>query len=191
MWRLRQLSVVTVLALAASVGSAQALRPAGSCRVWHDRPGTRQHLTADFLYRLAHFVEWPAGEPSEPFVIGILHDDEVATALETIVAAKAIDGRPFEIRRLTSPADIVRCRIAFLEPADPCLLPALLDRAARAHVLTVSVISDFARHGGVIRLVPDGCDLRFEINRQAARDSGLRVSSKLLTLATLVDEGPR
>lgn len=190
MWRLRQLSLVIALALAAC-GSAQAFRATGSCRVWRDQPGTRQHLTAAFLYRLAHFVQWPAGESSKPFVIGILHDDEVATALEHLVAAKAIDGRPFEIRRLTSPAEIVGCRIAFLDPADPCLLPALLDRAARAHVLTVSGIPDFARHGGVIDLVPDGCDLRLEINREAARDSGLRVSSKLLTLATLVDDGPR
>jgi hypothetical protein len=191
MWRLRQLSIVTALALAASLGSAQAFRRAGSCRVWRDQPGTRQSLTAAFLYRLAHFVEWPAGDSSAPFVIGILHDDEVATALEDIVAGKAIDGRPFAIRRLTSPADLTRCRIAFLDPADPCLLPALLDRAARAHVLTVSGISGFARHGGIVDFVPDGCELRLEINREAARDSGLRVSSKLLMLATLVDDGPR
>jgi hypothetical protein len=191
MWRLRQLSLVIALALAASVASARPFRPGDSCRRWTDHPGTRQHLTAAFLYRLAHFVEWPAADSARPFVIGILDDDKVAAALERMVAAKAIDGRPFEVRRLTSPAEIVRCRIAFLAPADLCLLPHLLDRAMQAHVLTVSGMPDFARHGGVIDLVPDGCDLRFEINREAALCSGLQVSSKLLALATLVDEGHR
>lgn len=192
MWKLRPPTLLVVaLALAASVGPARAFSPNASCPVWTDRPGTRQQLTAAFLYRLAHFVEWPANDREEPFVIGILHDDAVAEALATMVAGKSIDGRPFEVHRLTSPADMIHCRIVFLSPGDPCLLPDLVAQAAQAHVLTVSAMPEFARHGGVITLVPNGCDLRLEINREAARCAGLRVSSKLLTLATLVNDGPR
>lgn len=191
MWKLRQPTLAVVLALATSVGSAWAFGPAGSCRLWRDRPVTRQQLTAAFLYRLAQFVDWPVDAPREPFVIGILHDDNLAGALEAVVAGKTIDGRPFEVCRLESSTDLLRCQIAYLGPGESTLWPDLLARAVRSHVLTISDAPGFARHGGVITLVPDGCELRFEINTDTASCSGLRISSKLLTLATLVGDEPR
>jgi hypothetical protein len=53
--------------------------------------------------------------------------------------------------------------------------------------LTVSDIDQFADHGGVIGLVGDGPSVRFVINRAAATRARLQVSSKLLSLATILD----
>jgi hypothetical protein len=49
----------------------------------------------------------------------------------------------------------------------------------------------FARQGGVIGFRLDGNKVRFDVNVEAARQSGLRISSKLLRLARVVREGGR
>lgn len=147
---------------------------------------SRTELTAAFLYRFAEFVTWPEGRGSGPFVIGIVGDDEVADALQTMIAGRTIHGRPVQVARLDSPSEITRCQIAFLGRNNACVRPDLLARASGHHVLTVSRRPDFARNGGVIDLVPAGGDLRLEINLGAARCAGLHISSLLLKLAVIV-----
>jgi hypothetical protein len=55
-----------------------------------------------------------------------------------------------------------------------------------SRVLTVSDLEPFCRLGGGIGLVHEENRLRFEVNMEAAERSGLKVSSKLLTLARKV-----
>jgi len=57
-------------------------------------------------------------------------------------------------------------------------------------VLTVSDAPGFATHGGMVGFATDGTRVRFEVNRNVAERSGLKLSAKLLSLAHLVPDGP-
>jgi hypothetical protein len=62
--------------------------------------------------------------------------------------------------------------------------------AARAHAaLAVGESEGFARNGGVINFFVEDKRLRFEINTDAASRARLKVSSRLLRLAVLIQSG--
>ena len=64
-------------------------------------------------------------------------------------------------------------------------------KAARgSRALTVGESDGFAAEGGMINFFLEGKKVRFEINRPAAEAAGLKISSRLLRLAVLV-EGER
>ena len=48
-------------------------------------------------------------------------------------------------------------------------------------------VTDGATTPGMVDFVPSGGRVRFQVDDQAAADSGLRISSKLLSLATAVN----
>jgi hypothetical protein len=53
-------------------------------------------------------------------------------------------------------------------------------------VLTVADADGFARSGGMVAFVRENNKLRFEINESAAKQAGLSVSSRLLSVARQV-----
>ena len=65
----------------------------------------------------------------------------------------------------------------------------MVDEMKGASILTVGDGEDFARGGGVIGLFIEDGRMRFAINSDAAQRAGLRLSSKLLSLAKIVKEG--
>jgi len=53
-------------------------------------------------------------------------------------------------------------------------------------VLTVSDCEYFARYGVMLNFYKDGDKVKFEHNRRTAKEAGLKVSSKLLKMATII-----
>ena len=58
------------------------------------------------------------------------------------------------------------------------------------HLLTVSDIPGFARQWGIVEFKMVGNKVRFEINHNAARKDGLKISSRLLRVADVVSQIP-
>ena len=65
----------------------------------------------------------------------------------------------------------------------------VLGALGRQSTLTVGDVKGFAQRGGMINLTKEGRRLRFEVNRRAAERTGIHLSSQLLKLADLVDDG--
>ena len=59
-----------------------------------------------------------------------------------------------------------------------------------APVLTISDVDQFARIGGMAQLYVEDGRIRFRINLENTKRSRLQLSSKLLSLATLVKDDP-
>jgi hypothetical protein len=67
-------------------------------------------------------------------------------------------------------------------------VPRILASIRGLSILTVGEAKGFAEHGGMINLTQEENRLRFEINLDAAQQSRLKISSKLLALAKIVQE---
>ena len=78
----------------------------------------------------------------------------------------------------------------FVRTGDRKLAGRLLTDLKGSSTLTVGETKGFADLGGVINLVVEENKLRFEINLGAARQTRLKLSSKLLALAKIVDAAP-
>jgi hypothetical protein len=57
-------------------------------------------------------------------------------------------------------------------------------------VLTIGDIDDFTPLGGIAHVFVENGRMRFELNVDRAKLSRLQLSSKLLTLASRVQDGP-
>jgi hypothetical protein len=154
-------------------------------------PAGEYEIKAAFLYNFTKFVEWPpAGFPDagSPFVIGILGDDPFGSALDATVAGKQVVGRSVAIRRWKKPGEIENCQILFISGSDPGVVPAVVEHFRSVPILTVSDTEQFSERGGMIQLSLAEHKIRFEVNHRAAREAGLKISSRLLTLAVRVWE---
>lgn len=152
------------------------------------RPGAQTldepTATAAFLSNFAQFTEWPAEalRPGDPLVI-CTTDPDVAARLEQLVPALRIAGRRVVARlvALDTPGD--RCAVLYVQAIDQRTAGQLLRALGAAPVLTVSRARGFTSWGGIIELFVSNARMAFAINRDAAEQTGLRLSSKLLQLA--------
>ncbi|KAF0179638.1 MAG: transmembrane protein [Limisphaerales bacterium] len=154
---------------------------------------TEAEVKAAYVFNFAKYVEWPAaafGGTNAPFVIGVLGPDPVGESLRAVVAGKLINGRTFELRRAGPDAGLAGCHILFLPATERTRLADLAPLLRDKPVLTVSDADAFIQQGGVIGLVKRGGNIRLQISLDAANAAGLKVSSKLLTLAEQVKGRP-
>ena len=149
-------------------------------------------VKAAFLYNFAKFVEWPSPAfpgPSTPFRICVLGHDPFGDALTNIVQGKSISGHSILSMQVQSAAEARSCHIIFLSPSDPGTLRQHLDRLHDFPVLTVGESADFLPLGGMINFVLEEERVRFEINLASAERHHLKLSSKLLAVARVVNVG--
>jgi hypothetical protein len=158
----------------------------------NDKDVHEDEVKAAFVYNFAKFIEWPTGKTNEAINLCILGESPLGFS-----ALKAIDGRiaqdnPLTTKLLTKPDDINDCHIIFIAASERNKITQLLKTAHQQHTLTVSDMDEFAEMGGAIGLVKIDDKIRFEINLLAAKEAGLSISSRLLSLAlTVYDENNR
>ena len=143
-------------------------------------------VKAAFLYNFAKFVEWPAqaySKPDSPIVIGVLGKNVFGADLEHTIHNKMINSRPLEIREFHSTEEATNCHILFISPSERDHLSKVLVALQGTSVLTVSETDQFIEAGGMINFVVEENKIHFQINDDAAKKSGLKISSKLLSLA--------
>ena len=152
---------------------------------------TAPALKAAFLYNFAKFTAWPGGAlgPSEPLILCTLNDRAVNEMLVGLAQDRSVDGHALVVRttKLDSPA-LSECRVLFVAGLDRAGSAALIDSVASKPIFTVSDLEGFAQFGGVAGFYVEGGTLRFAINLAAAQRAGLRLSSKLLSLARIVKD---
>ena len=146
-------------------------------------------VKAAFLYTFAKFVEWPPQafpSPSNAMTICVLGEDPFGGFLDDAVRGKTIGNRPLVVYRLANLRAAGECHILFIAASERNRMPALLASVATPGVLTVGDTAEFTAQGGVIGLRLDGDRIRLQVNLTAAEKAKLRISSRLLSLATIV-----
>ena len=141
-------------------------------------------VKAAFLYNFVKYVEWPGSafeSDSSPIVIGIIGNDSLAGALESVVEGKTAGGRRLMVRHLRWSDDLSACQELFV-PASEMGGAARLGNLRGKPVLVVGEAPGFARKHGAINFTVQGNRVRFEINGATASQGGLSISSKLLSL---------
>lgn len=150
---------------------------------------TEYQIKAAFLYNFIKFVQWPPEsfpDEDQPFVIGILGDDPFGPILDRVVQGKLVNGRKLVVWRSDTLTQLRGAHLVFISRSERGRLRQVLRELAGKPILTVSEIDGFARLGGMINFRMQGDRVRFEINPEAVRAAGLKMSSKLLSLATIV-----
>lgn len=144
-----------------------------------------------FLFNFARFVEWPAqsqvGAKGEIRVC-VLGNDEVTSILSEVLQGRSTGTRDVMVRRIDDLSSVAWCRIFFITKFADMEPEVVVNALGATSILTVGETAGFAANGGMVNFTGDESEVRFEINEGAARRAGLKISSKLLRLAELVEE---
>lgn len=176
MWREKSAAAVAAILFLAL---AQAQTP----------PASEYQVKAAFLYNFAKFIEWPGeafASADVPIRICVLGEDPFGRDLEQIVSGKQVGGRPVQAVALRRLAEARTCHILFVSSAEASQLRHVLEATAALSVVVVSERPGAAEQGATINFVLQDDRIRFEINTKAAAAGRLKISSKLLSLASKV-----
>ena len=160
-----------------------------------DSPDSSEYLIkAGFIFNFAKFVEWPPvafAQTDTPIVIGILGTDPFGPILDQIVRDKKIGNRGFIVKRLNwnrDSKDLKDCNILFVSASEKAHIDDVLQIVKSLPILTVGETPGFAERGGIIRFTVEDNRVRFEVNVDAAHLAQLTISSRLLTLARIIQQ---
>jgi hypothetical protein len=169
------------------------------CAIWlalagpaiAQREATEPEIKAAFLYRFISFVEWPSARmppPGAPIIIGVIGAPEVAEELRILVTGRVAQGHSMAVRVL-SPDDVpTELHMLFVGRMANARLPALA-RSAEPGTLIVSDSAGALEQGSMVNFVEADGRIRFAVSVAAAERSGLRISSRMLAVATEVRTG--
>ncbi len=142
-------------------------------------------IKAAFIFNFTKFITWPAAMEQEggDLRLCLFNGNPFGDYVFQLEGRKV---RNFYLRVVQpkSSAELGRCHILYLVPDETTsqLLAGIADKP----VLTIADEDGFATDGGGIQLLSENNRIRFDVNLQRIKGSGLDISSKLLHLARQV-----
>lgn len=145
-------------------------------------------VKAAYLYQFVAYVEWPVNrfdEIDSPFLIGVMGTPGIGEELIQLARGRNIDGRPVEVRLLSSEDSLADLHLLFIG-ADVPRGADIAEAAASRSILIVTDSGDDSNADAAIELRIVGNRVRFEVFLDEAARAGLKLSSRLLGVALRV-----
>ncbi|MDP2036841.1 MAG: YfiR family protein [Ignavibacteria bacterium] len=144
-------------------------------------------IKAAFLEKFTRFVEWPAEvnieDMNKPFVIGVIGENPFNSILAKMYSEQKIKSKKVEIRSIFSPDELPDCHLLVIAESVNNITHQLLTQARKLPILTINVEKEYSIKGVQISLFVESNYIRFEIDKDAAKQSGLYFSSLLLKMS--------
>jgi len=118
----------------------------------------------------------------------VVGDTAVADALTQTVKGRTIKGHEPIVEMIKADGKVRTCHLLYAGGYDAARTTQLMLALKGAAVLTMSDADKFAEMGGIAQLFVENDRMRFAINAAAADRARIHLSSKLLSLATLVKD---
>jgi YfiR/HmsC-like len=151
---------------------------------------TEIEMKAVYLEKFTLFIDWPAesslADSTKPFVIGVFKDKAFSKVLKNIYKERTIKNRIVQIKYFSDLNSIQDCNILFISGSKHGKVAKILSRIEGKPILTISDAEGFAEKGIHIDFFLESDKLKFEINQETLRKSGLKASYQLLQLARIV-----
>jgi hypothetical protein len=171
-------------ALAAVAPPAQAQNPVASTAL-------ERRVKAAFLYKFLGYAEFPPGaffDGASPVLIGVAGNEDLAAELARVVAGRTINSHPVIVRALRDTDVHVPLHLLFIGGTDPARVGRLV-RQATSSMLVVTECENGLQQGSVINFRIIDERVRFDVSLDAAERNGIKLSSRLLTVANRVQKG--
>ena len=152
-----------------------------------DEQSLEYQVKAAFLLNFTKFTEWPGSvfpSPTSPFTICIMGTDPFGSSLEQLTRGEAVNGHRIAIERIKRGSRPQACQVLFMSRVEKGNGTVLADLGSG--VLTVGEGDGFLQDGGMISFVIENRRTRFDVNPTTAEAAGLKLSSRLLSVARSV-----
>jgi hypothetical protein len=152
--------------------------------------GIERRVKAAFLYKFLGYAEFPPGAfggDASPVTIGVIGADDLAAELARVVSGRTVNNRAVVVRVLRDTEPGTPVHLLFVGGLDAARVGRMV-RAANA-MLVVTECDGGLQQGSAInfRIVDER--VRFDVALDAAERNGIKLSSRLLTVANRVQKG--
>jgi hypothetical protein len=149
-----------------------------------EAPSLEAEVKAAYIAKFAPFVVWPSSVfagPAAPLALCVQGEDPFGPALDRLADGQSVGGHPVVVRRMAHLDADSGCHIAYVGGSPAQSRAAALRAVDGLPVLTVTDAPGEDERGVVRLMLVDG-RVRFQIDDDRAKRSGLTISSKLLAL---------
>ncbi len=163
-----------------------------SSAAWAQGGQVERQVKAAYLFKFASFVEWPEGsfaQPGATLTIGVAGNDALAEQLDYVVSGRSINGHGVTVRRVKRGDKLAGVHILFLGGSDRAAIAELLEAARSGSVLTVTDTPEAFAQGSMVNFVINDEKVRFEVALRNVNAQHLRISARMLSVATRVLPG--
>lgn len=152
-------------------------------------PQDEYELKAAFVLNFAKLVRWPDGALGKATAldIAVLSDSDQYASIAPRLDGKSVAGHLVESRRAVSLDQLSGAHIIFVTRASRVAAEDVVSATRGKSVLLIGESRDFARRGGAINFYLEQRKVRFEVNPEAVKQAGLEISSRLLSVARIVE----
>jgi hypothetical protein len=182
----------SVLVLAVSLGLPGMPGWCGEPASAQGRPASiERSVKAAFLYKFLGYAEFPAAsfaDADAPLVIGVAGNEELAAELGRMVVGRNVNGRSIVVRSVKEGATAGELHLLFIA-GDEARTAAILKGLSAHALLTVTDTERGLQLGSVINFKIVDDHVRFDVSLDAAGKNNVKLSSRLLTVAHLVQKG--
>ena len=152
--------------------------------------GPEYDVKLGFIWNFANFVTWPStvfNDNPDVLVFCFASEDPSASVFYKL-DGKKVHGKTIKVIAYKDGSCIEQSNILFFATQNKVLIQQALDLAKGRSILTIGEVDGFTRMGGIINFFKERNRLRFEVNIDAARREGLKMSAQLLGSAQIVKE---
>ncbi len=147
-------------------------------------------VKAAIVHKIAKFVFWPDSRfegSRQPLRFCVLGDPMTLQAFEKL-SGRSIHGRPMRVLPAPEPSAVSSsCDVLYLDGARQQSTEAWIESVKGQPVLTFGDASEFGGQGSIVTMMVRRNKVRFSIDLDANKNTGLRISAQLLQLAATVD----
>ncbi|GAB4109237.1 MAG: hypothetical protein OHK0057_30510 [Thermoflexibacter sp.] len=140
-------------------------------------------LHAGLLYHFTKHIEWPSAKRNGDFVIGVLGNATLYAAVEEMAKNRTVGNQKISVVNVKSAGDADKCHIIYVQRFQNSQFNAIYPKAKSAHVLLITEVEEGGKRGAGINFITIEEKLKFELNKAAIEESGLKVSSELVKLS--------
>ena len=150
---------------------------------------SEDEVKAAFIVSFPKYVDWPADaftNAISPIIIGVLGESTVTRDLQRIIAGRVVNGRKLILKQVApGEEETANFHVLFVPAEEQRRASNFLAKHKRG-TLTVGESDDFLARGGIISLRRQNQKIGLEVNLTSASDAGVKLSSKLLGVASAV-----
>ena len=149
---------------------------------------TNAKVKALFIYNFSKYIEWPSTMDGATFQIAVLGEyPTLMSELNNMATTKKAGNRPFEIRNYNDVNQLGSCHILFVESKYSSEIANIVNRLQGRNTLLVTEGEGLAQSASAINFFYADNKQRMEINQANIVKYNLKVSSKLLAIAKVVN----
>lgn len=136
-----------------------------------------------FVYNFVKNIKWE--NVGNEFVIGVYNNPAVIKEFNANFDNKNIGGKKFNIIQINSAAEASTCQIVYIPKSNRAKTTELISQLSGPQILVVTE-EDMVKEGASISFELIESKLNFKINKSNTEEKGLKVSSSLMALGTVM-----